>query len=400
MTALRVAVLFAGCGGSARGHAQAGDEVLYLNDCWPHAVETLRLNFPGAVVDDRSVEEVSGPDILGAAGESIDVLDASPPCQAFSMAGKRDLTDPRALLLHEVPRIASEARPRAVLIENVKGLIAGDVRLVHFDRLVADLRGAGYEVAARVLDASMLGVPQARERVLVCGMRADLSIDPAAAFPTYEGGLTVVRDSLPSARAIVRAARDCGDPAFLAYRSEERWPASAPSPTITTSGFAGGAKAADFKYAMIEEQDGSLRAVTVDDVRQLMGFPSEHQFPDGVAESAVLEMLGNAVPPPMARAWAESVGRALAASGQAPSERVTQVRGHKLTLLRYLADQPGHRAPKAAAAPVVNPYGGLGTQPGYRAIKQLLSAGLLEEVDGAGRGSWVGLTDEGRRAVA
>lgn len=308
MSPLRVGVLFAGGGGSAVGHRMAGDEVVYVCERWESAIGVLRLNFPDAEL---------GTDVMAVRGEELsglDVLDASPPCQDFSQAGNRDLNGNNAWLLHEVPRIARRARPRAVTIENVPGLRAGRAR-VHLDVLMEELGEAGYRAEWRELDSSMLGVAQKRKRLLVVGIRDDLDVDPGPAFPHHLDRRTVMSDALPEAAAIVRLPREIGDLEHIDYRTGTRWLSSRPAPTMTTSGFSGGDRSTDLPYARIELADGSLRPVTVEDGKALMGFPEEYEFPDDLSVGARWKMLGNAVPPPMARAWAESVGRALSGAG-------------------------------------------------------------------------------------
>lgn len=310
MSALKVAVLFAGCGGSALGHRLAGDRVLFVCEWKRMRLDALALNFPDAQ-QSGDVRELTGEEILDRVGQ-VDVIDASPPCQDFSRANRRrDMNGDDAWLLHEVPRIVAAARPRAVAIENVPGLLDGEPRALHFDPLVDELAEAGYRVAARVLDSSMLRVPQRRERLLVVGLREDVLADPASAFPRYNGRRTAMRDAIPGAVAIVRLPRECDKPPNLVYREPLRWHASRPAPTILTGGFSGGAMTTALRHARIEMEDGTVRPLTIEDGKALMGFPPDYRFPDGLSLGARWAMLGDAVPPPMARAWARSIGTAI-----------------------------------------------------------------------------------------
>ena len=106
------------------------------------------------------------------------MLDGSPPCQGFSMAGSRELDDPRNGLFREFVRLLRGLRPRAFVLENVPGLVRGRMRLVFADML-RELKASGYRVSARVLDAAYFGVPQHRQRLIVVGARDDLGIEPS-----------------------------------------------------------------------------------------------------------------------------------------------------------------------------------------------------------------------------
>jgi DNA (cytosine-5)-methyltransferase 1 len=188
---LTVASTFAGAGGSCTGYKMAGFEVLWANEFEPTAAKCYRANHPKAVLDTRSIREVKGQDILDAVGP-VDVLDGSPPCQSFSMAGQRssgwgkvidhaDGTTQRSDdLFFEYGRLLGELRPRAFVAENVKGLVTGVAKGM-FKEIMAMLRDQGYVVRARVLDAQWLGVPQHRERVIIVGTRDDLGLEPV--FP-------------------------------------------------------------------------------------------------------------------------------------------------------------------------------------------------------------------------
>lgn len=191
---LTVASTFSGGGGSCTGYEMAGLEVVWANEFEPNAAQTYALNHPGTHLDSRSIRDVTGAEILAATGlAGVDVLDGSPPCQSFSMAGKRqkgwgehhdhsDGTSQRSDdLFFEYSRLLGELRPRAFVAENVAGLVAGTAKGM-FKEVMAALSAQGYEVRARLLDAQWLGVPQARRRVIILGVRSDLGLVPE--FPS------------------------------------------------------------------------------------------------------------------------------------------------------------------------------------------------------------------------
>jgi DNA (cytosine-5)-methyltransferase 1 len=200
---------FSGCGGSSLGYRMAGFKMLWASEFVPAAQETYRANAaPYTVLDTRDIREVTGQDILDACslgvGE-IDLFDGSPPCASFSTAGKREAgwgtvkkysdTEQRTDdLFFEYARLIEETQPRMFVAENVAGLVKGTAK-GYFKLILARLRAGGYRVGARVLDASWLGVPQSRHRLIFVGVRDDL--DAAPAHPAPLPYRYTVRDALP-----------------------------------------------------------------------------------------------------------------------------------------------------------------------------------------------------------
>lgn len=312
MTGLVAASMFAGFGGSSLGYRQAGFRVAYANEINAFAADAYELN-GGCRVDRRSVEEVVGAEIVAAVGGTPDVLDGSPPCQDFSTMGARDLEGERAGLYYEFVRLVGEARPRAFVAENVTGLVKGDAKGRHFLPIMGAFAGHGYRAAARILDASWLGVPQRRERVVVIGFRDDLGIDPSDAFPPKAGRQTTLGDALPRAVRLSRDGARDGDEAQYKFRERRTYPAHLPLPTICASGL----DANPYVSVRIETRDGEVRPPSVDELRALSGFPEGFEVPAAPSgrESARVARawkgFGNCVPPPMARAWAGGVAACL-----------------------------------------------------------------------------------------
>jgi len=200
---------FSGCGGSCLGLRWAGWRVAWANEFLPNAAASYRANFPDTPLDGRDIRSVSANDILAATGigeGGIDLLEGSPPCSDFSMAGRREKGwgKERAHgdgsfgrsddLFMEWLRLADELRPRALWAENVVGLTRGVARGL-FNDVMRRVRSLGYRAKAAILDASRFGVPQERRRVFVVGVREDLGADPA--FPDPCPWRYSVRDALP-----------------------------------------------------------------------------------------------------------------------------------------------------------------------------------------------------------
>lgn len=205
---LKVVSTFTGAGGFCLGFRMAGFETAWASEFVPAAAEVYRFNFPGVPLDVRDIRKVRPEEILEAVGlekGEVDVMEGSPPCASFSMAGKRDkhwgevvkYSDTRQRvddLFFEFARIVEGVQPRMFVAENVSGLVRGKAK-GYFKEILARLRSCGYEVRAKLLDAQWLGVPQARRRIIFVGVRNDLGVGPRHPAPlTYRYS---VADALP-----------------------------------------------------------------------------------------------------------------------------------------------------------------------------------------------------------
>jgi DNA (cytosine-5)-methyltransferase 1 len=233
---IKVISTFSGCGGSSLGYRMAGCTVLGASEFVPAAYEVYRLNAsPQTIIWTDDIREMSGLDMLRDVGLGVgelDILDGSPPCSAFSTAGKRsegwgqvnkysDTAQRVDDLFYEYARILKQMQPRAFIAENVEGLVKGTAK-GYFKRIYAALEACGYVVRAAVLDASWLGVPQARRRLIFYGLRNDLRQVPKHPEP------------LPYRYVLGDALGDFSIRAARRTSSANRLPMDEPMPTITT----------------------------------------------------------------------------------------------------------------------------------------------------------------------
>lgn len=168
--------LFCGAGGLSYGLEEAGFRVALGLDFDRHALDTFSYNHGGAAAMLADVREVSGEELLRAAGVTeIDLLAGGPSCQGFSTHGKRLVDDPRNFLYREFLRLVDELRPATVVMENVKGLIISG-KGVFKRQVVESFEELGYQVDGRLLLAADYGVPQRRERVIFMASRLGSSI--------------------------------------------------------------------------------------------------------------------------------------------------------------------------------------------------------------------------------
>ena len=206
--------LFAGGGGSSTGYRLAGGNVLCVNEFVEAARDTYRENYPYTKILSSDIKQLTGQDFLDAtaleAGE-LDILDGSPPCSAFSVAGKlshstagkhsdgwgqtKNYSDGKMVeniedLFFEFLRVAKEIQPKIIIGENVAGLTVGEAKQ-YFNKIQNTFEEIGYDVSAKVLDSRYFGVCQTRTRVFFIGIRNDITekigltfLNISSIFPT------------------------------------------------------------------------------------------------------------------------------------------------------------------------------------------------------------------------
>lgn len=182
--------LFAGCGGISEGFLGAGYKVISAVEFDRSIGETLKKNHPETKVYIDDIINVQTRDLISN-DDDIDIIAGGPPCQGFSMAGKRIrnsgafLNDPRNNLFKEFFRVVSDLRPKIFLMENVPGILNfqnGQVK-----KNILDLfNGIGYETSYKILLASEYGVPQLRKRAYFIGNR--IGLDSERLFPKKTHG--------------------------------------------------------------------------------------------------------------------------------------------------------------------------------------------------------------------
>lgn len=298
-----VASTFSGCGGSSLGYRMAGFRVLWASEFIPAAAECYRANMCAyTMLDTRDIRSVSAEDILSATGlqaGQLDILDGSPPCAAFSTAGKRDKSWGKVKkysdstqrvddLFFEYARILEGVKPKTFVAENVRGLVIGRAK-GYFLAILKRLKECGYRVECRVLNAKYLGVPQSRERTIFIGVREDIPARPT--HPSPRTTLYTVADACPLITRFELSAQ-------FGYAKIVRAD-STQYHTIGASPSSGNGRATHVF-------EGDMRRLpTIPEVRALCSFPYDFILPGTYAQQ--YERLGRAVPPLMMKAIAETV---------------------------------------------------------------------------------------------
>lgn len=283
---MRVVDLFSGCGGMSLGLGQAGFNVVGAFDNWDPAIAIYRENFKHPIFKaDLGNEEAS------AAVKRLkpDLIAGGPPCQDYSIAGKRTLGK-RANLTIRFAEIVTSVKPTWVIFENVYNI----ERFKTLPQMKKILSGAGYGLSSMVLDASRCGVPQKRQRFFLVGR---LNAEDGFLDSILQNGLSAkqmtVRDYL-------------GDSLHTQFyymhpRSYNRRAVfSIDEPASTVRGIN---RPIPDNYKRhpadkAEIKDG-VRALTTRERGRLQTFPESFAFPG--AKTDVELAIGNAVPPALAR---------------------------------------------------------------------------------------------------
>ena len=325
----KVVSLFAGGGGSSTGYRLAGGEILAINEFIEAAQDAYERNYPTTHIFREDVRKLTGEMILNQVGLKVgelDILDGSPPCASFSMAGKREkgwgiekkYSDKKQRvddLFFEFARILKEVQPKVFIAENVKGLTMGaasnllgssqfDLFGDDEDTIYHTLANCGYNVRYKVLNAKNFGVPQSRERTIFIGVRKDIKKEITYPKPfNYlvsaeegcEGVVNSPKDILESSHkdGIVKGyilkmkeGESGNQYAPSGYFGLQRIKRDTPSPTICQRQGNKGA-------CLIHWEEH--RELSVPELIRLMSFPDDYYLGEKYTQKT--ERLGRAVPP-------------------------------------------------------------------------------------------------------
>jgi len=179
----KVLELFAGAGGLAIGLEKAGIKCIALNEMDKWACNTLRENRPNWNVLEGDIRSFNFEEY----NDKVDIVTGGFPCQAFSYAGKKlGLKDARGTLFYEFARVVKEVNPPICIGENVKGLLSHEKGKT-LEGMISILDEIGYNVVpVQVLKAINYKVPQKRERLILVGIRKDITLKFQYPKPHYK----------------------------------------------------------------------------------------------------------------------------------------------------------------------------------------------------------------------
>lgn len=299
----------AGAGGQALGLEMAGFGHEALVEIEPPACQTLRLNRPEWNVLEEDLLEWSG-----AAYKGVDLLAGGVPCPPFSKAGKQLGAEDERNLFPKAIDLVDEIRPKAVMLENVRGLMDA-VFATYRNDVETQLKKLGYTPAWRLLNASDYGVSQLRPRVVFVGIRNDLAENfhwpvPGEAVPPnvgplledlmaangWEGAAAWAQNASSIAPTLVGGSRKHGGPDLGPTRAKAAW---------ANLGVNGKTIADD---APLPDHEGMPR-LTVRMAARVQGFPDDWEIFG--RKTAAYRQIGNAFPPPVAAAVGRQILKAI-----------------------------------------------------------------------------------------
>jgi DNA (cytosine-5)-methyltransferase 1 len=299
----------AGAGGQALGLEQAGFRHEALVEIEAPFAETLKLNRPSWDVRTADMAEFDGRPFQG-----VELLTAGLPCPPFSVAGKQLGEKDERNLFPAAIRLIDEIKPKAVMIENVRGFLSAvfdDYRM----QLKAQLAKLGYHVDWRLLNASDFGVPQLRPRVVIVALRKDLAdafdwpevlpynpptvgncIYDLMAAKGWKGVEQWAQGANEIAPTLVGGSKKHGGPDLGPTRARRAW---------ATLGVEGKSLANDAP----EPNFVGMPRLTLRMTARLQGFPDEWEFHG--TKTTRYRQIGNAFPPPVAKAVATKLAETL-----------------------------------------------------------------------------------------
>lgn len=299
----------AGAGGQAIGLDRAGFNHIALVEYEQDYCNVLSLNRP-----DWNVICMDVHNFDGSSYKDVDLLAGGVPCPPFSVASKQLGKDDERDLFPEAIRLVGEIRPKAVMLENVRGFL--DPKFEKYRTVILNsISELGYKVSIKLLNACDYGVPQLRPRVVIVGIRNDIQAkfhypsELTTPAPTVgealgnlmgENGWIAVENWIKKADkiapTIVGGSKKHGGPDLGPVRSRKAWAELG----VDGNGIANEPPSANF--------EGNPK-LTKEMIAKLQGFPPNWDF--GKKKTAACRMIGNAFPPPVAEAVGIEIRRCL-----------------------------------------------------------------------------------------
>lgn len=289
--------LFCGLGGLSLGMKQAGITPILGVDVWPDALVAYKKNFRRASTAEGDLSNRKFQDSLIEKwrGKARFVV-GGVPCQSFSMRNKvsRDGSD----LPFDFVRVSTALDPEYVIMEevpNIASMVYPKTKTSYADAVVAGFKRRGYSAEFRILNAADHGVAQSRRRFFLVARRGKHE----SVFPQLRK-----RNHIPVSRVISPPYQPVSEYATSLVRSnQKKWaytvldPAK-PSPTVTTQFNTAGT------WNVLETENGYV-TIGIKNGLRIQGFPASWNLTDKVTKNYIL--IGNAVPPPLARAVLSSL---------------------------------------------------------------------------------------------
>ncbi len=371
--------LFSGAGGDTLGFERAGFTVTHFSEFNEPAIQTHLAAFPNAKLlkaanDSTNIKDIADSQFEELRGR-INLIFAGFPCQGFSHGGKKRMNDPRNELVHEFVRATRLIQPEWIVGENVKGLLSrkgiypANTTPRPVIEIIRDLFAAiGYKITYRLFDATEVGVPQLRKRLIIVGHKGSLyphipwaNLPPLVAPPTIR---KLLESTLEGAVELPQLYKPAEKPPHFWIRTLKKEPTGTPHPNlvrlvagirnlssaekkaqgkgekerIPITEAAGlisfGTRASGYHGQVLNPDAASktiicaynqcprlfvglhntvtkkfyVRCLTVKECGQIQGFPADYPW-KGSPKDAI-NQIGNAVPPPLATTVAQLLEKA------------------------------------------------------------------------------------------
>jgi len=306
--------LFCGAGGLSEGFRQAGFRIILGIDHNKNALNTFKKNHPESEIILGDLTRITKKNIKKAVHDKkIDIIIGGPPCQGFSMAGKRIPNDPRNSLFREYLRFVREIRPKMFVMENVRGLLSMkngrgkrviDIILGEFGRL------KDYSTVVYKVNSADYGIPQIRQRIFVIGVKKSCKFNFPE--PTHAREKWVSVKNVLMNRNKIDKRYFYSDKLIKGFKRREKenkkrnfgfgWrfiDPNKPSYTISARYWKDGAE------ALVKYSSKKIRRLTPRECALIQSFPKNYRF-EG-SEREIYQQLGNAVPPKLAFCIANAI---------------------------------------------------------------------------------------------
>lgn len=298
---LKVLDLFCGCGGMTTGLIAAGLEVVAGVDIWGKAIESYKSNHDHlAICADLTKfppEKIKKKYNIS----NIDVLVGGPPCQGFSLAGKRDKRDPRNSLFIEFCKYLNFFKPKVFIMENVIGILSMKTKNGEkvIDIIMSFLE-RDYDCCINKLYAADFEVPQLRRRTIIIGVRKDLKIRPKEIKPFLK------KENRIPVRSVLEGVNDVDKRCFLSKRAIDGINRKLEKSRIEGKGFgAQFLKMNEPSYtiparywkdgydALVKYSNSKIRRLTVKELKRIQTLPDDYVI-KGTKRDIIVQ-IGNAV---------------------------------------------------------------------------------------------------------
>ena len=295
--------LFCGCGGMSKGLSDAGINIIAGIDIWEKAINNYKKNFNHiAICQDLTKLPPEEFNLLyNKQNLTVDLITGGPPCQGFSIAGKRDIKDPRNSLFMEYVKYLNYFKPKAFIMENVIGILS--MKTEQNEKcidIIMEQFATSYNCVINKLYASDFEVPQNRRRVIIIGIRKDLNIIPIGPVPVLSA-----ENRIPVSN-ILLPRNEVGNEYYLSARAIQGINNKKTNSKRKGVGFGAQFLSLDkpsftipARYwkdgydALVKYSDSEIRRLTIKELKRIQSFPDNYIL-EGSKKDIIMQ-IGNAV---------------------------------------------------------------------------------------------------------